>query len=135
MLVWVYTVRKEVLFSNCDDRSKSNIAATHNFRQGEMSIKHRGVPLIFTRIKLEHCSHLISKLRQRLSCWKAKPLSFAGIIEPIKSTLNYYANLWSMAGLDRDLLEQLLMLLFRGKCGKNTRAENLYGWNRSITNI
>ena len=125
--------KSTVLFSNCDDRSKSIITTTLNFKQGEMPNKYLGIPLISTRIKLKHCDPLISKLRQRQPGWKAKLLSFAGRIELIKSTLLtlhiFWASIFLFSKACLETLEKHIRNFFWGSFD-DTKKMKTISWSK-----
>lgn len=123
----IYYEKRTMFFSNCDDRAKSIIAITLNFKQCEIPIKYLGIPLISTRIKLEHCSPLINKLRQRVSGWKAKLLSVTDRIELITFTLSI--SIWSSIFLIPkaclQILERYIRNFFLGSFDDNKKMKTI----------
>ncbi|GJR58949.1 RNA-directed DNA polymerase, eukaryota, reverse transcriptase zinc-binding domain protein [Tanacetum coccineum] len=70
-----------------DDETKENISKNFHFKEGKLPVRYLGVPLVTKKIEFVDCKQLVDKVRQKLSDWKNKSLSYAGRAQLIASVL------------------------------------------------
>lgn len=71
-------------------------------------MRYLGVPLIAGRLSSKDCTSIVDKIKQRLTGWKTRPLSFAGQLTLLKSILQSYYIYWAgMFGLPRKQVESI----------------------------
>ncbi|GJW27374.1 RNA-directed DNA polymerase, eukaryota, reverse transcriptase zinc-binding domain protein [Tanacetum coccineum] len=61
-----------------DDDTKEAISSIFPFKEGKLLVRYLGVPLVTKKIGIAECNQLVEKVRQKLSDWKNKSLSYAG---------------------------------------------------------
>nr|XP_043611996.1 uncharacterized protein LOC122583648 [Erigeron canadensis] len=65
------------------------------FEEGSFPVKYLGVPLVSTRLVNRDCCGLIERVRNRLSNWKNKFLSFAGRLQLVQSASSSMHVYWA----------------------------------------
>lgn len=84
----VSSEKTRVFFSKNVSRSlKQNICETMGFSATEDLGKYLGIPIIHKKVCLNTFNYVIEKVKQRLSSWKAKTLSFASRVTLAKSVI------------------------------------------------
>ncbi|XP_056841874.1 uncharacterized protein LOC130495007 [Raphanus sativus] len=61
---------------------------------GSLPMRYLGVPLCTKKLNLENCQPLLQQIKQRLSSWSAKALSFAGRLLLIKTVIAGVSTFW-----------------------------------------
>ncbi|XP_038997432.1 uncharacterized protein LOC120122379 [Hibiscus syriacus] len=64
------------------------------FNLGTLPVRYLGVPLVTRKLVVNDCQALIDKLREKLSLWANKHLSFARRLQLIRSVLLSISNYW-----------------------------------------
>nr|GEU84747.1 hypothetical protein [Tanacetum cinerariifolium] len=81
--------KSTTFFCNVPNHVKIAILNIMPFAEGELSVKHLGVPLISSRRLNKDCIVLVEKAKNRIEDWKNKSLSFADRLQLCKSILFY----------------------------------------------
>lgn len=77
------------------DDVKNMILQIMPFEVGKFPVRYLCVPLISTRLVYKDCEVLVERVRNRISDWKNKSLSFAGRLQLIISVLSSMHVYWS----------------------------------------
>lgn len=70
------------------------IQASTGMPCGSLPMHYLGVPLCTKKLNLQNCEPLIQQIKQRLSLWSAKALSFAGRLLLIKTVISGVSTFW-----------------------------------------
>ncbi|XP_077228392.1 uncharacterized protein LOC143861347 [Tasmannia lanceolata] len=89
--------KSEIFFAGTSTRIYHSILNYLNFKEGKLPLKYLGLPLIFSRLSINDCTPLISKVRKRIQAWHSKSLSQSGKIELVKSVLCSFQIYWASA--------------------------------------
>ncbi|XP_022008470.1 uncharacterized protein LOC110907832 [Helianthus annuus] len=87
--------KSEIFFGNVEEGLKSVILNELPFKVGLFPMKYLGIPLSSKRLYQSDCKVLIDKVKNRISDWKVKFLSYAGRVQLIKSVLSSLTIYWS----------------------------------------
>ena len=88
--------KSKVYFSrSC--RNKNDLADILGVSISTIPSKYLGLPLTISYIKARHFAPLIDKCRSRVEGWMLKKLSFAGIVELIKTVLHNTLSYWALS--------------------------------------
>lgn len=89
------SVQKSRFFSSGLSQAEVEaIQASTGMIQGSLPIMYLGVPLCTKKLSLANCEMLIQIVKQRLSSWSVKSLSFAGRLLLIKTVITCITNFW-----------------------------------------
>nr|GEV71134.1 hypothetical protein [Tanacetum cinerariifolium] len=81
-------------------------------RQGWLSVKYLGVPLVPSRLIYRDCAELMEKMKKRICDWKNKFLSFTGRTQLVRSVLSsmhiYWASIFILPSSLMFELEQII---------------------------
>ncbi|GJU01500.1 RNA-directed DNA polymerase, eukaryota, reverse transcriptase zinc-binding domain protein [Tanacetum coccineum] len=105
---------------------------------GKLPMKYLGVPLITKRLGIKNCKVLVDKVRDRISNWKNKCLSYDGRLQLIASILESIQVYWcTVFLLPKAILKKIDNLL---KCflwcnGELTRAKKDTLWVKWISTV
>ncbi|GJX96968.1 peptidase C48, SUMO/sentrin/Ubl1 [Tanacetum coccineum] len=70
---------KSTMFcGSLSDEEKNLFLSILPFKMGKLPVRYLGVPLMDKKIGVNDCKSLVDKVRQKLSDWKNKSLSYAG---------------------------------------------------------
>lgn len=102
-------LRKTSVFVDGNDRvSSRSLAADFGLEQGSLPIKYLGLPLSSARLGRAGYQPLLDKVRQRISSWTARHLSFAGRLQLLQSVIYSIINFWAAVfPLPKGCLEEL----------------------------
>ncbi|GKC61013.1 putative reverse transcriptase domain, reverse transcriptase zinc-binding domain protein [Tanacetum coccineum] len=82
------------------------------FKEGKLSVKYLGVPLVSSRLLIRDCVELIDRVQTRIQDWKNKSLSAAGRLQLIRSVLGamhiYWASVFILPSRVLLNIEQLM---------------------------
>ncbi|KAL2224649.1 UNVERIFIED_CONTAM: hypothetical protein Sindi_3029000 [Sesamum indicum] len=67
------------------------------FQEGHLPMRYLGLPLISSRLSISNCQPLISKIDARINGWEGISLSYAGLVQIIKSILLALSLYWASA--------------------------------------
>ncbi|XP_035834035.1 uncharacterized protein LOC118482599 [Helianthus annuus] len=87
--------KSEIFFGNVNEELRKEILNVLPFKVGQFPMKYLGIPLSSKRLYQADCKVLIDKVKNRISDWKVKFLSFAGKVQLIKSVLSSLTIYWS----------------------------------------
>ncbi|GJZ25315.1 RNA-directed DNA polymerase, eukaryota, reverse transcriptase zinc-binding domain protein [Tanacetum coccineum] len=79
--------KSTIFFGSKKDEIQEEIMKVMPFEKGKLHMKYIGVPLITKRLGIENCKCLVDRVRDRISNWKNKCLSYAGRLQLIASIL------------------------------------------------
>ncbi|GKD22081.1 reverse transcriptase domain, reverse transcriptase zinc-binding domain protein, partial [Tanacetum coccineum] len=65
------------------------------FEEGRLPVKHVGVPLVSSRLRVRDCKELIEKVQTRVQDWKNKSLSIAGRLKLTLSVIGSMHIYWA----------------------------------------
>ncbi|XP_019242001.1 PREDICTED: uncharacterized protein LOC109229805 [Nicotiana attenuata] len=83
------TSKSSVYFGGVDSRTRLKIMEVLGYTKGDLPFGYLGVPLSTKRLSAIQCEPLIDKMLNRIQCWTAKFLSYAG-----RATLIKNNNIW-----------------------------------------
>lgn len=111
-------------FGNAKQSEKLNILAATGFSEGTLPMRYLGLPLITGKLTSHDCIPLARKLCDRIEVWTSNFLSYAGILQLIKSVLSSIQGFWAMyIFLPKSVLKETQSLL----------AKFLWGGTRTHT--
>lgn len=89
------SVQKSCFFSSGLTQAEVEaIQVSTGMAQGSLPIRYLGVPLCTKKLSIANCEQLIQLVKQRLSSWTVKTLSFAGRLLLIKTVIAGITNFW-----------------------------------------
>nr|GEY62813.1 hypothetical protein [Tanacetum cinerariifolium] len=123
--------KSTVFFGNVRDGCRRNFLDIMPFKEGSLTVRYLGVPLISKRLFIKDCHVLIDKARKRILDWKNKSLSFAGRLQLIKSVISsmqvYWASMFILpVSISNDI--EKLMRDFLWNFGVFKRGKSLINW-------
>ena len=80
--------------SGLTEEEVSTIQASTGMPRGSLPMLYLGVLLCTKKLNLENCELLLQQIKQRLSSWSAKALSFAGRLLLIKTVISGVSTFW-----------------------------------------
>ncbi|XP_019230433.1 PREDICTED: uncharacterized protein LOC109211357 [Nicotiana attenuata] len=89
------TSKSSVYFGGVDNRTQQVIMNLLGYTKCDLPFRYLGVPLSTKRLTAVQCEPLIDKMLNRIQCWTAKFLSYAGRATLIKSVLGTIQNFWA----------------------------------------
>ncbi|XP_059306207.1 uncharacterized protein LOC132057598 [Lycium ferocissimum] len=120
------TDKSSIYMFGVNDSLKLEILNTLGFCEGHLPFKYLGVPLSSKKLTIAECLPLVEKITDRIKCWSAKLLSYAGRLQLIKSVVfgiqNYWAQIFLLPKSEKNCSP-------RAVGGKNVM--NLENWNRT----
>lgn len=87
--------KSQIFLSNASVNVQTELVQNLGFQLGKLPVKYLGVPLISSRLSIADCMPIIDKVKQRVSSWSTKFLSFAGRALLIKAILFHLQVYWS----------------------------------------
>ena len=102
-------LRKTSVFLDGNDRvAAQSVATDFGLTQGSLPVKYLGLPLSSRRLGRIGYQPLLDKVRQRISSWTARHLSFAGRLQLLQSVIYSIINFWAAVfPLPQGCLEEL----------------------------
>lgn len=92
------SLEKSTLFlAGVSGHSRDDISARFPFETGSLPVRYLGLPLLTKRMSLDDCLPLLEKIRDRISSWKHRFLSFAGRLQLLGSVIASLTNFWISA--------------------------------------
>nr|GEW83494.1 hypothetical protein [Tanacetum cinerariifolium] len=104
-----------------------------NFSKRKLPMKYLGVPLITKRLGIKDCRCLVDKVRNRISNWKNKCLSYAGRLQLVASILKSIQVYWcTVFLLPKNILKEIDNLLsgFLWCNGKLSKGKAKIAWKK-----
>lgn len=87
--------KSDVFFGGVQATIKEQMLNILHFKEGHLSVRYLGVPLISGKLKYQDCVPLIDKMTAIISSWASKVLSFSSRLQLIKSILFSIQAFWS----------------------------------------
>lgn len=85
--------KSKVYFASCIPRRTINsLSAIYGMSNTKDLGKYLGIPIIHMRVKKQNFSHIMEKIQNKLSGWKANLLSFVGRATLVKSVTSIIPN-------------------------------------------
>lgn len=84
-----------IYFGGVSQDVKHEILSCTGMSEGQLPFKYLCVPLSHKKLTVVHYQPLIQIITQRITCWVAKLLSYAGRVQLIKSVLFSIQTYWS----------------------------------------
>ena len=81
--------------ANVDPETLQHIRVTTGFSEGALPVRYLGLPLITTKLNLQHCMPLIMRIRACIDHWTNICLNHAGRLQLLKSVLFGIHDFWS----------------------------------------
>ena len=92
------SLEKSTLFmAGVEDEDRVQIMDQFPFAAGTLPVRYLGLPLLTKRMTVQDYSPLIQRIKQRISSWTARKLSFAGRLQLISSVIHSLINFWMSA--------------------------------------
>lgn len=85
----------QIFFARAPTAVEEDLLSSLGFQIGRVSVKYLEVPLISSRLSISDCAHILDKVKQRISSWANRFLSFDGRALLIKSILFHLQVYWS----------------------------------------
>ncbi|KAE8724823.1 hypothetical protein F3Y22_tig00009840pilonHSYRG00015 [Hibiscus syriacus] len=109
-------MKTELYVCGVSDLVLGQIKAGTGFRVGNLPVRYLGVPLVTRKLTSKDCTALVTKIKEKLSKWANKRLSFGGRLQLIKYVIFSIFSYWSRhlilpKGVIRDV-EKLSMRFF-----------------------
>ncbi|GJW72610.1 RNA-directed DNA polymerase, eukaryota, reverse transcriptase zinc-binding domain protein, partial [Tanacetum coccineum] len=106
--------KSTIFFGNVSNEVQEEIMKVMPFEKGKLPIKYLGVPLITKRLGIKNCKCLVDKVRNIISNWKNKCLSYAGRLQLVASILESIQVYWCTVFLFlKAILKEIDSLLMR----------------------
>lgn len=80
-----------------NDQNRESIISRFPFTVGQLPVKYLGLPLLTKRMTSVDYNPLLEKIRQKMSSWTARHLSYAGRMRLLKSVIRSITNFWLSA--------------------------------------
>ncbi|KAL0378723.1 UNVERIFIED_CONTAM: hypothetical protein Sradi_3177800 [Sesamum radiatum] len=90
----VNTSKSSMFTAGIVDNALDGILARTEFTRGEMPVRYLGIPLAAQRLSVTDYSPLVDRIAHCISKWSAKSLSFAGLLELIRSVIQGVECFW-----------------------------------------
>ncbi|GKB34451.1 RNA-directed DNA polymerase, eukaryota, reverse transcriptase zinc-binding domain protein [Tanacetum coccineum] len=101
-----------IFFSNVEEQVRNEILAILPFKIGSLPVTYLGVPLITKSPTFTDCKCLIDKVKEKVSNWKNKLLSYVGRLQLIASILSSMQVYWaSVFILPKSVIKEIDKLL------------------------
>ncbi|CAL1391242.1 unnamed protein product [Linum trigynum] len=122
----------EVYFGGMSVLFKSRAIQVSGFQEGELPVRYLGLPLISGKLSTLESEKLVAKITQKIKSWRAKRLSYAGLLQLVSSVLMGVLQYWMQVFLfPKKVLKQVQKIcscfLWHGEEG---RAK--IGWDRMV---
>lgn len=88
-------IKSQVFVDGTDEDTKEHILQQLQFSPCTLPIRYLGVPLISTKLSYSDCLPILDGIKQRISAWMNRFLSFAGRVQLINSVLFHVQAYWS----------------------------------------
>lgn len=87
--------KSTIFFRNVNEQVQQSILETLPFKIGRLPVTYLGVPLVTKQLTFTDCKCLIDKVKEKVSNWKNKLLSYAGRLQLIASILSSMQVYWA----------------------------------------
>ncbi|XP_060170678.1 uncharacterized protein LOC132601614 [Lycium barbarum] len=104
--------KSSIYFCGVKDTVKADILQNLGFSEGTLPFKYLGVSLSSKNFIVPQCMPLVEKVTERIKCWSAKLLSYAGRLKLIKSVFFGLQTYWAQIFI----LPKKIMKLVNGLC-------------------
>ncbi|XP_010435962.1 PREDICTED: uncharacterized protein LOC104719693 [Camelina sativa] len=92
------SLEKSTLYmAGVKEDDQADILSSFPFANGSLPVRYLGLPLLTKRMTTQDYAPLIARIKDRISCWSARHLSFAGRLQLIASVLHSLINFWMSA--------------------------------------
>lgn len=92
------SLEKSTLFlAGVKEDDSANILDQFPFEAGSLPVRYLGLPLLSKKMSADDYSPLISRIKNKISSWTARHLSFAGRLQLIGSVLYSITHFWMSA--------------------------------------
>lgn len=89
--------KSSIYLARVDSRIKTQILQLLKFREGSLSVKYLGLPLVSIYVSKVHCQKLVEKITARINTWVTKHLSYAVRVQLINAVLRSMHTYWCMS--------------------------------------
>ena len=86
-----------MFMAGVEDEDMVQILNQFPFAAGALPVRYLGLPLLTKRMSVHDYNPLIQRIKQRISSWTARQLSFAGRLQLISSVIHSLTNFWMSA--------------------------------------
>ncbi|XP_059310292.1 uncharacterized protein LOC132061506 [Lycium ferocissimum] len=115
--------KSSIYMSGVAPSLKQEILQVLWYKEGELPFKYLGVPLSSKKLTIAQCFPLVEKITERIGCWSAKLLSYAGRTHLIKSVIFGIQTYWAQIFV----LPKRILKLIDSVC-------RTYLWTGSVSN-
>ena len=84
-----------IYIAGSDEDFKRTVCSEFNFQLGDLPVRYLGLPLITSKFTASDCKPLTDAMLGRIRSWTARPLSFAGRLQLIKSVCSNIHTFWT----------------------------------------
>ncbi|KAI0519488.1 hypothetical protein KFK09_006936 [Dendrobium nobile] len=102
-----------IMFSE-NQRNQDMLCQALSITNVSSKLTYLGIPISFTRLKVEDCLPLMDKLHRKFTGWKANLLSFAGRLQYLKFTIQNTIAYW----IRGSILPKTVFKFFKKTCSK-----------------
>lgn len=89
--------KSTIYMAGVTDAAKQSILEQFPFDTGTLPVRYLGLPLLTKMMTVNDYTPLLEKIRNRISSWTARYLSFAGRLQLISSVIQSLTNFWMSA--------------------------------------
>lgn len=89
--------KSTIYMAGVPDLEKSRILRNFPMDKGELPVRYLGLPLMTKAMRNQDYQPLLEKIRQRISTWTSRYLSYAGRLQLIRSVLMSFVHFWAAA--------------------------------------
>lgn len=86
-----------IYMAGVSEAERSSILTNFPLAEGSLPVRYLGLPLMTKAMKKHDYQPLVEKIRNKISTWTSRHLSYAGRLQLIKAVLMSLVNFWSAA--------------------------------------
>ncbi|KAK4384330.1 hypothetical protein Sango_3071600 [Sesamum angolense] len=111
--------KRQLIISKAAHGIRASLLETLGFQEGHLPVQYLDLPLISSRLTISDYQPLFQKIDSRIHGWEGTNLSFAGMVQLIKSVLLALGVFWAMAfllpkGVIKEIDKRLRTFLWKG---------------------
>ncbi|XP_021732722.1 uncharacterized protein LOC110699537 [Chenopodium quinoa] len=123
--------KSDAYFGGISDQERCELQQVLGMANGNLLFRYLGVPLSSKKLTISDCRPLIERVTGRIDTWATKHLSYAGILQLVKSVLFGIQDFWAQIfvlpkKIIREMESRFRCFLWSGKSNPTKKA--LVAW-------